>query len=96
MMETMDKFFPEGFKRTTPDGGYYVWVEFPKSVSTSKLKERAQEYKFTFLSGGDWYPNSAPEDHDNTARFNFTTQPVEVIKEGIELIGKLACEMAAE
>ncbi len=96
MMETMDKFFPEGFKRTTPDGGYYVWVEFPKSVSTSKLKERAQEYKFTFLSGGDWYPNSDPSEHDNTARFNFTTQPVEVIKEGIELIGKLACEMAAE
>ncbi len=96
MMETMDRCFPEGFKRTTPDGGYYVWVEFPKSVSSSELKKRAEEYKFTFLSGGDWFPTSDPKDHDNTARFNFTTQPVDVIKEGIELIGKLACEMAEE
>lgn len=94
MMETMDKFFPEGFKRTTPDGGYYIWVEFPKSVSTAELKKRAEEHKFTFLSGGAWYPNAMPEENDNTARFNFTTQPVEVIREGIELIGKIACELA--
>ena len=97
MMETMDKFFPKGFKRTTPDGGYYVWVEFPKNVDAAAVKDRAEkEYKFSFLAGGDWYPNSKAEDHANMARFNFTTQPVEVIKEGIEIIGKIACEMAAE
>jgi DNA-binding transcriptional MocR family regulator len=73
-----------------------VWVEFPKTVSASELKKRAEEHKFTFLSGGDWYPNADPKDNDNTARFSFTTQPVEIIREGIELIGKLACEMAAE
>ena len=96
MMETMDKFFPEGFKRTTPDGGYYIWVEFPKNVSTTELRAIAEsEYKYSFLSGADWFPTTDPAEVDNTARFNFTTQPVEVIREGIETIGKIACELAA-
>ena len=95
-METMDKFFPEGFKRTTPDGGYYIWVEFPKNVSTTELRTIAEsEYKYSFLSGADWFPTTDPAEVDNTARFNFTTQPVEVIREGIETIGKIACELAA-
>ena len=97
MIETMDKTFPKGFRRTSPDGGYYVWVEFPDSVSASELKQRAQdEYKLTFLSGGDWYPNADPKEYDNTARFNFTTLPADVIREGISAIGRLACEMAGE
>jgi len=95
MIEAMDEYFPEGTKHTFPDGGYYVWVTFPEGLDASKLKERAQEYKYTFLAGDAWYPGT-PGAHRNTARFNFTTLPKETIREGLKVIGKLACEMMEE
>ena len=93
MMETMDEYFPKEIKRTTPDGGFFIWVEFPEGFSAGELKRRAEEKKYTFLTGDKWYANSEDGAHDNTARFNFTSQPVEVIREGIKVIGEIACEM---
>lgn len=93
MMETMDEYFPKEIKRTTPDGGFFIWVEFPEGFSASELKRRAEEKKYTFLTGGKWFANSDPSEHDNTARFNFTSQTPATIREGMKVIGEMACEM---
>ena len=95
MTETMDRCFPKSVKRTQRDGGYYDWATFPEGFDCSELKKKAEEKKFTFLSGGDWFPN-AGDKYKNTARFNFTTLPPETIKEGIETIGAIAREMLGE
>ncbi|MGI6204444.1 MAG: PLP-dependent aminotransferase family protein [Anaerovoracaceae bacterium] len=95
MTETMDRCFPKGVKRTQPDGGYYVWVTFPEGFDCAELQKKAEEKKFTFLAGGEWFPHEGDR-YKNTARFNFTTLPPETIKEGIETIGAIACEMLGE
>ena len=69
------------------------WVEFPEGFSASELKRRAEEKKYTFLTGGKWFANSDPSEHDNTARFNFTSQTPATIREGMKVIGEMACEM---
>lgn len=95
MIAAMDKYFPAGTVHTRPDGGYYVWVTFPEGLDAEALKAEAEKRKFTFLAGGAWHPKTEAQ-HKNTARFNFTTQPVSVIEEGMEVIGGLACEMLGQ
>lgn len=92
MTATMDEYFPAGTTHTNPDGGYYVWVRFPDAVDTRALKQEAEKQKYTFLAGGEWHPGMA-ETYKNTARFNFTTQPPEVIRAGIKVIGEIAQSM---
>lgn len=36
MIECIDKYFPKGTKRTTPDGGLFMWVELPEGINTTE------------------------------------------------------------
>lgn len=92
MMVSMDEFFPAGTAHTKPDGGYYVWVTFPEGLDTKELQKESEKQHFTFLTGGDWFPQDS-EKYKNTARFNFSTQPPEVIREGMKVIGDIAKKM---
>jgi len=42
-LKLLDKHFPKGFRVTRPEGGYFLWIEFPRSVDTLELHRRALE-----------------------------------------------------
>ncbi|MDD3705440.1 MAG: PLP-dependent aminotransferase family protein, partial [Clostridiaceae bacterium] len=41
MIECIDKYFPEGTKRTFPDGGLFTWAELPEGINTTELLAEA-------------------------------------------------------
>ncbi|MDR1781736.1 MAG: PLP-dependent aminotransferase family protein [Bacilli bacterium] len=43
LMDGIDKYFPEGTKRTTPEGGLFCWVTLPEGMDTEKLLMEARE-----------------------------------------------------
>ena len=49
--EAIADVFPTGIKLTRPQGGFVLWVELPRSVSSLKLHEAALEEKISIAPG---------------------------------------------
>lgn len=67
-------------KVVEPDGGLFVWIEFPKDVDTKKLLEKAVENKVAFIPGNPFFSDGSGL---NTMRLNFSNATLENIEIGI-------------
>jgi 2-aminoadipate transaminase len=92
MLKEMEKHFPPNMTWTKPEGGLFLWVEFPKNISASKLFEKAIEQKVAYVYGRPFYPDGKT---DNTFRLNFSNATHETISEGIRRLGKMIKEHMA-
>lgn len=52
-----------------PKGGYFLWIQFKKHISTSKLFDKMLDYGITFLHGNKFSPD---ESLDNCMRVSFS------------------------
>ena len=78
-------FFPEGTKHTLPQGGLFVWAELPEGVDAMAALNRAIEQNVAFVPGTHFYPDGG---HANTLRLNFSMQEADVIRAGMERLGR--------
>ena len=78
-------FFPEGTRHTLPQGGLFVWAELPKGVDAMAALNRAIEQNVAFVPGTHFYPDGG---HANTLRLNFSMQEADVIRVGMERLGR--------
>ncbi|MBA1334106.1 MAG: Aspartate aminotransferase (AspB-4) [Firmicutes bacterium] len=90
MVQMMKENFPEDVKIFVPEGGLFVWLEFPENVNTTQLMLKALEKNVAFVPGDPFYPNGGGE---NTCRFSFSNMPDEKIIEGIRRMGEVIKEM---
>lgn len=92
MLKEMDIHFPAELKWTRPEGGLFLWCELPKSMSASKLLDKAVEEKVTYVYGHPFYPDGKG---DNTFRLNFSSATPELISTAIQRLGKVFKENMA-
>ena len=78
-------FFPEGTKHTLPQGGLFVWAELPEGIDAMETLNRAIEQNVAFVPGTHFYPDGG---HANTLRLNFSMQEADVIRAGMERLGR--------
>jgi 2-aminoadipate transaminase len=83
-----DKFPPEA-KCSVPEGGLFIWIEFPEHINGRELLEKAQQEKVAFVPGGCFYPNGG---HENSIRLNFSNMPEEKIVVGMKRLAKILFE----
>jgi 2-aminoadipate transaminase len=91
MMECIDKYFPEGTKRTTPDGGLFMWVELPGGINTTELLVEATtnpEVKVAYVAGEGFYVERGGKG-SNTMRMSFGGVSPDKIRIGTERLGRL-------
>jgi 2-aminoadipate transaminase len=89
MVEALKKHFPENVKWYEPDGGLFLWVELPDGFSATAILDKAVEHKVAYVPGKPFYPY---EDRDNTLRLNFSNASPDMIREGMERLGKVLKE----
>jgi 2-aminoadipate transaminase len=82
MVNMMAEHFPEGVSYTKPEGGMFVWVSLPESVSWLDLFELAIEENVAFVPGNPFYTDGTSG--NNTLRLNFSNSDDEQIEEGIK------------
>ncbi len=82
MVNMMAEHFPEGVSYTKPEGGMFVWVTLPESVSSLDLFELAIEENVAFVPGNPFYTDDTSG--NNTLRLNFSNSDDEQIEEGIK------------
>lgn len=93
MMECIDKYFPEGTKRTTPDGGLFMWVELPEGINTTELLVESttnSDVKVAYVAGEGFYVEGGGKGN-NCMRISFGGVTPEKIRIGTERLGKLIC-----
>ena len=91
LMESIDKYFPEGTKRTFPDGGLFTWVELPGGLNASELlKESTSDLKVnvSFLPGDAFFAEGNGKG-SNCIRLSFGCNTPDRIRTGMKRLGNL-------
>lgn len=87
MLAALNRCFPKEVKWNVPDGGMFIWLEFPEGVDATALLERAiKDTNVAFVPGSAFY---ATEPKRNTARLSFSLGEPARIEEGIERLAAL-------
>ncbi|MFZ0034372.1 MAG: PLP-dependent aminotransferase family protein [Sedimentisphaerales bacterium] len=91
MIESIDEFFPDGTKRTYPDGGLFTWVELPGSLNTTHLLTESMsnlKVRVAYIAGEGFFVEGNGKGN-NSMRISFGAVPPEKIRIGAERLGKL-------
>ncbi len=80
MVAALPGTLPAGSTWTDPDGGMFVWARLPGDVDTAEVLPRALAADVAFVPGA---PFSAGTPDRATLRLSFTTNPPDVITEGM-------------
>ncbi|MBP2044829.1 PLP-dependent aminotransferase family protein [Methanobacterium aggregans] len=81
MVNSIEKYFPDGVTCTKPEGGMFLWVTLPEGVSSMELFDLAIKENVAFVPGKAFY---AEDPEINTMRLNFSNSNEEKIVEGIK------------
>ena len=88
MLAGLDERLAEA-RWSRPEGGYFVWVDFPAGVDSGELLARAEPAGVSFVCGTDFFPEGLGG--QNSARLAFSFVSPEEIEEGVDrLAGVLA------
>jgi 2-aminoadipate transaminase len=93
MIECIDKFFPEGTKRTFPDGGLFTWAELPGGINTTELLVESTtnpDIKVAYVAGESFFTEGGGMGN-NCMRISFGGVVPEKIRIGVEKLGNLIC-----
>ncbi|MEL7564085.1 MAG: PLP-dependent aminotransferase family protein [Dehalobacterium sp.] len=87
MLECIEKYFPAGIKHTSPNGGFFIWLELKEGLNANDLLiEALQKKKVAFIPGGSFFTESG---HDNFIRLSYSFVDKEKITEGMKRLGEL-------
>jgi 2-aminoadipate transaminase len=80
MQEALGSDLPDA-RASRPEGGYFLWLDFPAGVDSAALLERAEHAGVTFVRGTDFYPSGSGG--ESSARLAFSFVSPEEIREGV-------------
>ena len=87
MLAALAAEMPEGTRWSSPEGGYFLWLDFAGDVDAAHLLTRATEAGVTFVRGTDFFPNASGG--WSSARLAFSYETPERIAEGVALLASL-------
>ena len=70
-----------------PEGGYFLWLDFPAGVDCAELLPRAEAAGVTFVKGTDFFPPGGGG--RNAARLAFSFVSVDEIRDGVAKLASL-------
>jgi len=86
MEECMDKYFPKIVKRSSPDGGMYIWVTLPEGSDIETFCRESAIQLHISITPGNGFCVVEPE-KCTSMRFNFVKENMEDIEYGIKAVG---------
>ena len=77
---------PSEARWTTPEGGFFVWAEFPEFLDTGTMLAEAVENGVTFVPGDGFFPDGRGR---NCMRLAFCYAEPDAIREGIRRLAEV-------
>jgi 2-aminoadipate transaminase len=87
MLAAMDRYFPDAYTWSRPQGGMFIWVEGPQGHDMVELYHQAVARKVAFVPGTFFYAGQGqgPE----TMRLNFTMANEEILNQAIQILAEV-------
>ncbi|HBS06506.1 MAG TPA: hypothetical protein DEA96_16170 [Leptospiraceae bacterium] len=83
--------WPLDLRVSSPEGGFWLWLELPAKIDTLKLQKRALEKGITVSPGPIFSPSGG---YRNYLRINCALPPTESMLKHLDVLGKIASDMA--
>lgn len=96
MAEALKQHLPAGCEYQSPQGGMFFWVRLPEGLDAMALLPQAVDAGIAYVPGAAFY---AHQPDPRTLRLSFVTLTPDLIRDGVEKLGRLlheALEVAAE
>ncbi|PVU71321.1 aminotransferase [Acidilobus sp. SCGC AC-742_E15] len=87
MVESLEKYMPEGSHWFKPRGGLFAFIYLPDGVDTSDMLPMAIERGVAYEQGRSFFSDGSGV---NAMRINFSYLPPDKLREGIRLIAETA------
>jgi 2-aminoadipate transaminase len=84
MINSMKKYFPDGYICHKPKGGMFAWVTLPEGIDTELMFLDAIKEKVAYVHGKAFHVDDGGA---NSMRLNFSYSNNEQIEEGIKRLG---------
>jgi DNA-binding transcriptional MocR family regulator len=91
LLDAVRKHFPPGCRVTSPDGGYFAWVELPPGTDSLELHRLALERGISIAPGPIFSPRRELE---NCVRLNYGHPWSAELERAMRTLGRLAAESA--
>jgi len=86
MMNTMKKYFPDGYTCYRPKGGMFAWVTLPEGIDTETMFLDSIKEKVAYVHGKAFHVDGGG---DRSMRLNFSYSTDEQIEEGMNRLGNV-------
>ena len=86
MLQQMDRHFPREATWNRPQGGFFIFVELPKSMDAAELFQRAVDKNVAFVCGQPFFVDSSGH---NTFRLSYSQVGEEDMDAATRVIGNL-------
>lgn len=83
MGDKLDELFGSDVRRSRPQGGMFMWLEFAKQFDTMRLFHEASQLGVVFVPGQPFYTDQAA---NHCARLNFSCSSLNQIDQGLALL----------
>lgn len=87
MLEAMDKYFPDSFNWTKPEGGMFIWAAGPEGTDIEKIYFKSVEKKVAFVPGKFFF--TEPDEGIETIRLNYTNTEESAIANAIKILSEV-------
>jgi DNA-binding transcriptional MocR family regulator len=92
-VQMIEDCFPKGTKLSRPEGGFVIWIEFPKKINAFSFQIKALEQNIDIAPGPIF---SSRGDYKNYIRISFHNPWNEKVKKALQKLGSLACEFCRD
>lgn len=93
MLSAVEKSFPKEIRLEVPHGGYFLWIELPKSIDALELYRRALSYKISIAPGPIF---SASQQYEHHIRLNYGMRWHHKLDDAVAVLGRLIRELMSE
>lgn len=93
MVSMIEEFFPGEIEFTKPEGGMFLWITLPESLSSLRLFDLAKKENVVFVPGNAFYVDGGG---NNTLRLNFSYSDEGKIEEGIKRLARVIKKLLME
>ncbi len=91
-LEALASAMPASVAYTRPAGGYFIWLQLPRSVRVDDLAERSREQNVYFAPGTGFFVE--PDAGLHHLRLSYSFLPPEDLHAGIAVLGNLIRQMS--
>jgi GntR family transcriptional regulator/MocR family aminotransferase len=86
MLSAIQHYLPDEIHLDPPQGGLFMWLRLPETLSSEKLLPLAWEEGVDFALGNRFFPDGLGG--ESWLRLNFVAQTPDTIDEGLKRLGK--------